>query len=536
MSIARPTTDEIASVATRLGYHSVVPQADRYATIITGLLDAYDTVDALDADAPVAAGAERTWRAPDGGEDPLNAWQVKTAITGSGTGPLAGQTVAVKDSIMVAGLPMANGSGLLDGFTPSIDATVVTRVLDGGAVITGKTTCEYFCLSGGSRHTGHTGPVHNPHRRGYSAGGSSSGSAVAVATGDVDMALGADQAGSIRVPASYCGLVGLKPTHGLVPYTGIAPLDPLLDHVGPMTTTVTDNALLLGVIAGPDDHDPRQHHGRRPSDYLDTVADGVRGLRVGVVAEGFGQDGAEPDVDVAVRQAASDLAKLGADVTDISIPLHAVGPALWMPIIMHGMARTVTDGQGFGGGRDDLYPTDMMEHLFATRRRVDDHPPNVKLCALLAQFVADRAGQTYYGRAVNGIHRLRAAYDRSLRDVDILLMPTTPQKAPPLPGDDASVAEWCARATEMFANTAPFDVTHHPALSISGATSDGMPVGLMLVGRHFDEATLYRTAHSYETRDAATVQAMIRPAPTAVRGVKDWPVASNRHVLSRGMA
>lgn len=498
MSIAKPAAEDIAALATRLGYHSAVAAAGQYAAIITDLLNAYDTVDDLNTDSPITTG-RRAHRVPNPGEDPHNAWYVKTRITGAASGPLSGRTVAMKDSIMVAGIPMMNGSGLLEGFIPSFDATVVSRVLDGGAELTGKTNCEYFCLSGGS-HTGQHGATHNPHRRGYCAGGSSSGSAVAVATGDVDRTLGGDQAGSIRVPASHCGLVGLKPTHGLVPYTGITPLDPMLDHVGPMTSTVADNALLLSVIAGADGYAPRQQQ-PRVDDYQDALDIGATGLRIGVLNEGFGQDGGEPDVDIAVRRAAADLGKLGAEVIDVCVPMHSVGLALWLPIIMHGMARTVVDGQGFGIGRDDRYPTDLMDHLFARRDDVDELPANVKLCALLAQYVADRHGQSYYGRAVNGIRRLRAAYDTALEHVDVLLMPTTPQKAQPLPAQDASIAQWCARATDMFANTAPFDVTHHPALSLPCGSSDGLPIGLMIVGARLAEASVYRTAFAYEQRD-----------------------------------
>ncbi|MGH3764565.1 MAG: amidase [Pseudonocardiaceae bacterium] len=500
MPVTRPTVEDIAAIAIRLGYHGAVADADQYAAIITELLDAYDVVDDVDADAPTELTAHRAHRIPNPAEDPHNAWYVKASITGAASGPLAGRTVAVKDSIMVAGVPMMNGSGLLEGFIPRFDATVVTRILAAGAEVSGKTSCEYFCLSGGS-HTAQRGATHNPHRRGYSAGGSSSGSAVALVTGDVDLALGADQAGSIRVPASFCGVVGLKPTYGLVPYTGIAPLDPALDHVGPMTTTVADNALLLSVIAGADGQDPRQQQ-PRVGDYPAALATGLHDLRVGVLAEGFDQPGGEPDVDAAVRHAAADLGKLGAEVLEISVPMHSIGPALWMPIIMHGMARTVVDGQGFGIGRNDRYPTDMMDHLFARRDRVDERPSNITLCALLAQYVADRHGQSYYGKAINGIRRLRAAYDTALRDVDVLLMPTTPQKAQPLPAEGASIAQWCARATDMFGNTAPFNVTHHPALSIPCGTNDGLPIGLMLVGRHFDEETVYRTAFAYEQRDS----------------------------------
>ena len=160
---------------------------------------------------------------------------------------------------MLAGVPMMNGAATMEGYIPDIDATVVHRILDAGGTIVGKAHCEYFCLSGGS-HTSATGPVHNPHKMGYSAGGSSSGSAVLVALGEVDMALGGDQGGSIRMPASFCGIYGMKPTHGLVPYTGIMPIEIYVDHTGPMTANVADNALLLEVLAGPDGYDPRQYN------------------------------------------------------------------------------------------------------------------------------------------------------------------------------------------------------------------------------------------------------------------------------------
>src|SRR5258708_7425232 len=179
---------------------------------------------------------------PEGEENKYNAWYVKTEVAGAASGKLAGKTVALKDNICLAGVAMMNGASTLEGYMPEIDATVATRVLDAGGTIVGKTVCEYFCFSGGS-HTSATGPVHNPHRQGYSAGGSSSGSAAVVAAGEVPMALGGDQGGSIRIPASFCGIYGLKPTHGLVPYTGIMPIELTLDHTGPMTATVEDNAL-----------------------------------------------------------------------------------------------------------------------------------------------------------------------------------------------------------------------------------------------------------------------------------------------------
>ena len=220
---------------------------------------AYNVVDAMpdnlprgeiSAHAGLPAAARRTRTMPG---------TSKTMVEGAADGKLKGKTVVLKDNIMLAGVPMMNGAATLEGYVPDIDATVVQRVLDAGGTIVGKAHCEYFCLSGGS-HTNATGPVHNPHKMGYSAGGSSSGSAVLVALGEVDMALGGDQGGSIRMPSSFCGIYGMKPTHGLVPYTGIMPIEIYVDHTGPMTANVTDNALLLEVLAGPDGYDPRQYN------------------------------------------------------------------------------------------------------------------------------------------------------------------------------------------------------------------------------------------------------------------------------------
>ena len=496
MVLPKPTADELSRIAERIGYPSALDSIEEYTGLVSALLDAYDAVDTVEERPVLATRGRVETRVPTAEEDPHHAWYVRTSIRGATEGPLAGVRLAVKDSVMVAGVPMMNGADLLDGYTPDVDATVVTRALEAGAEIVGKTACEYFCLSGGS-HTNAHGPTHNPHRHGWSAGGSSSGSAVAVATGAADMALGADQAGSIRMPASFSGVVGLKPTYSLVPYTGIAPIEAYFDHVGPMTRTVADNARLLQVIAGPDGIDPRQRD-VRVADYGAGLDAGVRGLRIGLLREGFGQPGGEPDVDATVRQAAMVLEKLGAVVEEVSVPLHLLGPALWTPIAIEGLTETVLRNQGFGIGRDDYYPVDMMEHLLSRRGEVDALPPNVKLFTLLGTYVEGIVGHTYYGKAVNRVRTLRAAYDAALQDVDVLLMPTTPQKAQPLPDPADGVVEWCRRATEMFANTCPFDVSHHPALSLPCGESDGLPVGLMLVGRHYDEATLYRVGHAYE--------------------------------------
>ena len=246
----------------------------------------------------------------------------RPTIKGAASGKLAGKTIALKDNICLAGVPMMNGASTLEGYTPDIDATIVTRILDAGGTIVGKTHCEYFCFSGGS-HTNATGPVHNPHSMGYSAGGSSSGSGVVVATGEADMAIGGDQGGSIRIPASFCGIYGMKATHGLVPYTGVMPIEITLDHTGPMTRNVRDNALLLEVLAGADGLDPRQiapkvaelHRGARTAASRDCGSASSRkvsGLRV-----------PKPDVDAKVMAGAELLQQarrgrrrdLGADAS-----------------------------------------------------------------------------------------------------------------------------------------------------------------------------------------------------------------------------
>ncbi len=496
MPIPKPDTADIAKLAARIGYTMNRADLEQYTAMIGDMLDAYDAVAQLPDDTPPPRDARGAWEFPAPHENPHNAWYVKASIKGAAGGALAGKRVAVKDSIMVAGLPMMNGASLLEGYSPKVDATVVTRVLDAGAEIVGKTHCEYFCLSGGS-HTGARGPVHNPHRRGFSSGGSSSGSAVVLVTGEADYALGADQAGSIRMPASFSGTVGMKPTYGLVPYTGIAPIEGFIDHVGPMTMSVRDNALLLEVIAGRDDYDPRQR-GSGVVRYTEGIERGVAGLRIGIVREGFGLPASEPDVDARVRAAAEVYAKLGATVEEVSVPMHALGPAIWAPIGIDGLTTTVLSMQGFGIGRTDRYPADMMEWLHERRGRIDEVPPNVKLFTLVGRYVTERYGYTYYAKAANRVRQLRAGYDAALARHDLLLLPTTPMKAQPLPAADCAVTEWCQRATEMLVNTCPTDVSHHPAISVPCGRSDGLPIGMMLIGRHFDEATIYRAAHAFE--------------------------------------
>jgi amidase len=493
--IQPPSTDELRAIARDQGLEFSDADLELYRNLMAGTLGALGAIDAAPSGLPEVP-ADRKWWEPDTADNPHNAWYVRCEIRTREDGPLAGLRFAAKDNVMVAGLPLLNGSSILEGYVAEVDATIVTRLLDAGAVLAGKAHCENLCLSGGS-HTNVRGLVHNPRRRGHSAGGSSSGSAAVVAAGDVELAIGGDQGGSIRIPAALCGVVGMKPTWGLVPYTGIAPLDPSLDHAGPITANVRDNARMLAAIAGPDGIDIRQS-GVVASDYERRLGDGVDGLRIALVSEGFSAPGMQPGVASAVRAAAERFAKLGARVDEISIPEHAQAGALVYPLLVQGMYRTVLCGGGQGSGRPDLYLPGFYDRMANWRAHSQDFPPLLKLMALSGAFLESRAGVRYYGLAANQARRVRAAYDRALERADALLMPTSPVVAPPLPGPSASFAEQFVRASQTSPNTMPFDATHHPAISVPCGDVDGLPVGAMLAGRHYDEATLYRAAYALE--------------------------------------
>ena len=237
MAVQYPTPEQIWDAADEVGLSLTEDDVKSYLGLIKPNIDAYNMVDAMPDYLPPVKYPRTPGYFPDPSENTRNAWYVRTSIKGAPSGPLKGKKIAIKDNVMVAGVPMMNGNSILEGYVPEIDATVVARLLDAGAEIVGKTHCESYCISGGS-HTGAKGPVHNPYKMGYSAGGSSSGSGVIVALGEADMAIGGDQGGSIRMPSSWCGIYGMKPTHGLVPYTGIMPIEIYVDHTGPMTATV----------------------------------------------------------------------------------------------------------------------------------------------------------------------------------------------------------------------------------------------------------------------------------------------------------
>lgn len=498
MAVTHPTIDDLADIAAGYGLELTDDDLESFQGLMGGVLESYARLDELtEPSLPVSYPRTPGYR-PQPEDNPLGAWYWRTDIKGASSGPLAGKTLAIKDNVCVAGVPMMNGSSILEGYTPEIDATIVTRILDAGGHIVGKAVCENLCFSGGS-HTNATGPVLNPHNYSRTTGGSSCGSGALVAAGVVDMAIGGDQGGSIRMPSSWCGIYGHKPTYGLVPYTGIMPIEITLDHTGPMTRSVHDAALLLEVLAGPDRLDPRQQAGLQGQAYTQALSGDINGLRIGVVEEGFGWDVSEPDVDDSVREAAQAFEKLGATVTTISLPWHRDGRHVWNSIATEGPTLLMVEGGGMGTNWKGHYTTSLLDAAARGRlTRPNDLSETVKMVILLGRYMQEHYHGHYYAKAQNMARALGAAYDAALQEHDLLLMPTLPMKATEIPGPDASREEYVQRALEMLHNTCPFDVTGHPALTAPCAVSEGLPVGMMLVGRHGDDATVLRAADAFE--------------------------------------
>jgi amidase len=497
MPVQMPDQSALAQVAGSYGLGLSDADLDSFRPFVHGLLASWDVVEGLHAETAPAV-PERTWSRPEHAENPWNAWYVRCEVRGAGDGPLAGRNVAIKDNTAVAGVPMMNGSATVEGFVPREDATIVTRLLAAGATITGKAVCEDLCFSGGS-HTSRTGAVRNPWDPSRSTGGSSSGSGALVASGTVDIATGGDQGGSVRIPASYSGIVGHKPTHGLVPYTGAFPIEQTLDHLGPMTRTVADAALVLSVIAGRDGHDPRQPTDLTPDDYVGALSRPVDGLRVGVLSEGFGQPGAQEQVDAAVRAALDVLQGAGVAAEEVSIPWHQQAMAIWNVIAIEGSTAQMVDGNAYGMNWPGRYDPELIEH-YGNKWRADgkQFSETVKLGMLAGRYTLNRHQGKHYAMARNLVPRLVAAYDEALARCDVLVLPTTPMQATVIPDPGAPREEVIARALEMIANTAPFDVTGHPACSVPAGLVNGLPTGMMIVGRRFDDATVLRVAHAYE--------------------------------------
>lgn len=437
-------------------------------------------------------------------ENAFGAWSKKFDLQESESGVLAGLTVAVKDNIAISGVRMSFGSRHLEHFVPDSDATVVAKVLESGARIAGTATCEAYCLSGGS-HTSWPAPVRNPLNTGHTSGGSSSGSAVLVAAGEVDVALGTDQGGSIRVPSAWCGVYGMKPTFGLVSCTGVASVDESIDHVGPIARDLDSLARLLTSIAGPDGQDPRQvripsTHPREP-DYTNFRHLELPAAKIGVLTEGFAIDNrSDPLVDRVVREAAALVSDSGlASTQDVSIPEHRLAESARIALMTEGAATQFWNDFGNDGNPFGLAETDYFDYISnAFRENSSTLPLNIASLVVAGLWTRSRDKGAVHARAKRFMTRLSAAYDEALAVYDVLLMPTVPVTAPPMVDVSAKDIRTHTMARSTGINTAPFNVTGHPAISVPCGTVGGLPVGLMLVSAHWSEEKLLKCAELFE--------------------------------------
>jgi amidase len=505
---AIPDVEEVMAVAKALGMHLGSEEAVLYRKYLLEHLDAFDAFVQARIEEPApphVAPARQPGHRPSPAEDPLNAWMWKCRIAGAPEGLLAGKTISFKDHIAVAGMPMSFGAFALEGFIPDFDATVVTRVLQAGGTIIGKNVMNG--LSGGFGTGGGIGdygrPL-NPHNHAHVTGGSSSGSGAAVAAGEVDISFGGDQGGSIRIPAAYCGIIGHKPTFGLLSHFGIGfGSDQSIDYTGPMTRTVEDAAAALQATAGHDPYDPRSTRDV-PSqmDVLSRLTDGVSGLRIGVLDEGF--DEAEDAVRDLVLTAVEVLAKAGAHVSHVSIPEHHAIRTAQGALSGEG-ALALFHAGFFGAFTRTYYPPSLIaaiNKMWATQ--ADMLAPRTKLSLIAAELSRRTYDGRLYAKAQNVRPTYIKAYDTALTDVDVLVLPTCLMTAPKnyTPASRLEAIEdnlMLAMNNRGSRNTLPFNYTGHPALALPvGKASAGLPVSMQLVGRFFDDPLLFRVAYAYQ--------------------------------------
>lgn len=433
---------------------------------------------------------------PQGTENPHNIWITKCDVNQFDSGPLAGKSVGLKDSIALAGVEMTCGSKLLEGYVPEVNATVVERLLDAGASITGKCNMESFAFSASS-DTSDYGIVTNPEAPDRIASGSSSGSAAAVAADEVDITLGCDQGASIRVPAASCGVVGLDPTSGLVPYTGIFPMDPTIDNVGPIANTVEDVATTLEIIAGRDGLDPRQPDDLPVREYTAGLDEDIADLQIGILQEGFELEASDPRVNETVRTAIDAFSRRGLETTDVSVPLHHDATSIGFLIWAFGGLQTFKQG-GQGTLSDGWYDTHLMEQFSELRReRANALPKEAKATLVALEYMNSESGPAIYGKAQNLRHRIREQLDSLFESVDVVALPTMPTLPFEVPESNDDL-EHASKTLTLCRNTVTSSLTGNPSLTVPAGSVEGVPVGLMFIADRFEEQTLLQVGRMFE--------------------------------------
>jgi aspartyl-tRNA(Asn)/glutamyl-tRNA(Gln) amidotransferase subunit A len=410
--------------------------------------------------------------------------------TGAAPSEAAGIPLAVKDVLCTRGIRTTCGSKILETYVPPYDATAWARASGAGAVLVGKTNCDEFAM-GSSNENSAFGPVHNPWALERVPGGSSGGSAAAVAAGEAVWALGTDTGGSVRQPAALCGVVGLKPTYGLISRYGLIAFASSLDTVGTLTRSVRDAAVLLSAMIGSDPHDATSLEPPRRN-YVEGIAAGAEGLRVGVVREAFGA-GVQPDVRTATRAAVDRLERLGARIGDVSLPTTEYALAAYYLIAPSEASSNLARYDGVRYGLR-VEADDSIEMMLETRGR--GFGPEVKRRIMLGTYALS-AGyyEAYYGQAQKVRTLIVRDYDRAFERYDVLVSPTSPTTA-------FSIGERVDDPMAMYLSdslTIPANLAGVPAISVPcGADASGLPVGLQLTAPVLDEPTLLRAAFALE--------------------------------------
>jgi aspartyl-tRNA(Asn)/glutamyl-tRNA(Gln) amidotransferase subunit A len=418
-----------------------------------------------------------------------NGYITEEPIEGSDGGPLAGKTVAVKDNISTADVLTTCGSAMLDDYVPPYDATVVERLKESGATIPGKTNMDEFGM-GTTTETSAFGATENPAAEGHVPGGSSGGSAAVVAAGDADMALGTDTGGSVRCPAAFCGVVGIKPTYGLVSRYGLVAYANSLEQIGPLAPTVEEAAELLEVVAGPDANDATTRDIREETDGdydFAAAADGdVDGLSIGIPTELV--EGADEEVVETFWDAIDELESQGASYHEVDLPSVEHAVEAYYVIAMSEASSNLARFDGVRYGTSGGYEGNWNESF--AKAREEGFGPEVKRRVLLGTYALSAGYQDkYYKKAQDARAWVKQDFDEALDDADVLASPTMP--VPPF-----ERGESLDDPLKMYladANTTPVNLANLPAISVpAGETSDGLPVGLQLVGPAFGEKTIIR--------------------------------------------
>jgi amidase len=497
LALDAPSADEIVDIGSRDWLDISADEAEDLMPAVSDLLALTRGLLAVRESKPGKRESTRdSGRRPTSAEDPFNVFTRVMSVEERSHGPLAGRRVGVKDNIDVAGVPTGNASPTTP-YTPSADAVVVERILGAGARIVGKLNMDDYA-SGATGETSVHGPPRNPIDPTRSAGGSSGGSGAAVQCGAVDLALGGDQGGSARIPASFCGVVALKATHGLIPIHGMTHIGHSLDHVCPMARSVEETALLLGVIAGSDWRDPQcATPGPDVSDRVKRL-DGRR-LRIGLVRESVMSERCDPQVIANTRSTLAQLEDHG-DVDEVSIPLWEHGSAITQTILAF-IAGAMIRNEGEGRDHFGVINVDRFKS-FAIKRRAEGalFPPYIKTWLLASRYMEERYSALPYAHLHNLRLTLRDNLGEMLSRYDVLITPTTPTTAPPLLGTNAGAADVVRRVLDSAPyNTAPLNLSGHPALAVpSGLDTSGMPTSVQIIGRPFDEALVLAVGRAVE--------------------------------------